>query len=378
MNSSKVFFEEARILREEDPLEVKTLLGENLPALLLKWYDQSRRTFPWRAQSAEIPNPYHVWLSEIMLQQTTTVTVIPYFRRFLQKWPTLNDFAEASLDDILHQWQGLGYYARARNLHKCAQVVVLEYGGHFPQTEEELLTLPGIGPYTAAAIAAIAFGRSATPIDGNIKRVISRLYGIDQPPEKALPFIQARAETLTPQTDRPGDYAQALMDLGATVCTPKNPKCLLCPWQRACAAREKGLETQLPRRKQKVPLPQKYGFVLCLRNQSGDYLMHRRPEKGLLGGMVSFPTGPWLTEHWDVQCLSELTHRFTGAVDWDETDHIVQHTFTHFHLRLKILKGTIPRDVSLTWKDEGFWVAPLDFKNYALPTLIQKVCSKIL
>ena len=238
----------------------------DLPRTLLKWYDRHQRVLPWRARAGEKIDPYRVWLSEIMLQQTTVATVKGYFDNFLDRWPTVIDLASAELDDVLHAWQGLGYYARARNLHKCARVVAWEFNGQFPSTAAALLALPGIGPYTAAAIAAIAFDRPATPVDGNIERVISRLYRISEPLPGAKRAIKEKAEAVTPPY-RCGDYVQAVMDLGATICTPRKPVCPLCPWRHYCAASRAGDADSLPRKASKKQKPTRVGIAFWLEDR---------------------------------------------------------------------------------------------------------------
>ena len=249
---------------------------------LLAWYDRHRRSLPWRAKAGQTADPYHVWLSEIMLQQTTVPAVKPYYETFLRRWPTVRDLAEADIHDVMAAWAGLGYYARARNLHKCAQLVTERHGGRFPDDLEALRELPGIGRYTAAAIAAIAFDRPATIVDGNVERVISRLHRIQTPLPKAKEEIWALAETLTP-TERPGDYAQAIMDLGATLCTPQKPACSLCPWQSACAAFKAGDQETYPRKAPKAERPQRYGAAFWILNDKGEVALRRRPPSGLLG-----------------------------------------------------------------------------------------------
>jgi A/G-specific adenine glycosylase len=335
---------------------------------LLHWYDLNARTFPWRFKAHQTPDPYHVWLSEMMLQQTNTTAVIPYFQCFLEKWPTLQDLAASDLDEVLHAWQGLGYYARARNLHACARRVCEEYQGQFPQEEEQLRTLPGIGPYTAAAITAIAFRKKATPIDGNIIRVISRLFGIETSYPQSLPEIQGYAEQLTPET-RTDDFAQALMDLGSTVCMPKNPKCSLCPWQQVCLAFKESKTEELPRKLKKKPLPVRYGIVFWLICADGRVTLNRRPEKGLLGGMIEFPSTPWREEKWTLQ---EALPYAPEPTTWAQLNPLVRHTFTHFHLELTVLQGR-----SLTNATVALWDYPSNFVNHALPTVMKKVASVI-
>ena len=226
----------------------------DLSAALLAWYDRHRRAMPWRALPGQTPDPYAVWLSEIMLQQTTVATVSPYFKRFLARWPTVADLAAADLDDVLHAWAGLGYYARARNLHKCAAAVATKHGGIFPDTEADLLKLPGIGPYTAAAVAAIAFGHKATVVDGNVERVMARLFAVTDPLPGSKARLKALAESLTPD-ERCGDYAQATMDLGATICSPTNPACGICPWRDGCDGQKQGIAVELPKKSPKRNAP---------------------------------------------------------------------------------------------------------------------------
>ncbi|MFZ5616057.1 MAG: A/G-specific adenine glycosylase, partial [Pseudomonadota bacterium] len=268
-----------------------------IPQSLLKWYDANARELPWRVgpearKAGERPVPYRVWLSEIMLQQTTVATVRPRFNEFLARWPTVEAMAAASLDDVLGQWAGLGYYARARNLHKCA-VEVARAGG-FPKTEEELRALPGVGQYTAAAIAAIAFDAPAIVMDGNIERVAARLFAIKTPLPKAKAELKEAIGAVWPEK-RSGDFAQALMDLGAGVCSPRNPKCLLCPLSAHCEARAKGIAESLPRKAKRPEKPLRRGIAYALVNSKGEILFERRPEKGLLGGMLGLPGTEWMS-----------------------------------------------------------------------------------
>lgn len=336
-------------------------------AALLAWYDRHRRRMPWRPPPGERADPYHVWLSEIMLQQTTVATVGPYFDGFLRRWPTVGALAAADLDDVLHAWQGLGYYARARNLHKCAQVVAAHHGSRFPDGEAALLELPGIGPYTAAAIAAIAFDRPSTPVDGNVERVMARIFAIDTPLPDAKPALKAAAARITPDR-RPGDYAQAVMDLGATVCTPRKPRCLLCPWQDRCAAHAAGIEESLPARKAKAPKPTRHGIAFWIANRNGDVLLRRRAERGLLGGMMEIPSSEWRTE---VRDLPALGAEAPVAAGWRLLDGAVRHTFTHFHLELLVAVGRFDGAPPAACR----WAAVDSLGDHALPTLMKKVAA---
>ncbi len=297
-----------------------------------------------------------------MLQQTTVVTVGPYFKAFLERWPTVADLAAADLDAVLHAWAGLGYYARARNLHKCARVVTDVHGGVFPDTVEGLRALPGIGPYTAAAIAAIAFDRPATVVDGNVERVMARLFAVEENLPAAKPRLHVLAEGLTPQS-RPGDYAQAVMDLGATVCTPRSPKCLMCPWQADCCAQALGIAETLPRRAPKAERPLRRGLVFWTARSDGAVLLRRRPERGLLGGMMEVPSSDWAArEPADIACAPV-------SADWRELPGQVSHGFTHFQLELNVLAARVRKNA----KAEGVWIMPETFGDHALPTLTKKV-----
>lgn len=340
-----------------------------MPGALLQWYGRNARVLPWRIgpadrQNGVIPDPYRVWLSEVMLQQTTVATVGPYFDRFTARWPRVEDLARADLDAVLTEWAGLGYYARARNLHRCAQVVAEEHGGRFPDTEEALRGLPGIGAYTAAAIAAIAFDRPAVVVDGNVERVMSRLFNIETPLPDSKPEIRTVAERLTPR-ERPGDYAQAVMDLGATICTPKRPACGLCPWMGDCAARKAGAPEELPRKRPKAAKPTRLGVAFLAVDPSGRVLLHRRPERGLLGGMLGLPGTDW-----SEVAPTKPAIAAAAPVDapWRDLSVEARHTFTHFHLRLA-LHGAVVTGRSTT---EGVWVAQRDLDDQALPTLMKK------
>ena len=331
---------------------------------LLDWYDRNARLLPWRVPPGGRPDPYHVWLSEVMLQQTTVAAVGPYFRTFLDRWPTVRALAAAPLDDVLVAWAGLGYYARARNLHKCAQLVAAWRDGAFPEDEETLRTLPGIGDYTAAAIAAIAFGRRAVVMDGNIERVVARLFAVADPLPGAKPRLKDLAARLTPER-RSGDYAQAAMDLGATVCTPKQPACVLCPWRDDCEGRRLGIAETLPAKVAKPERPVRRGVAFWTTRRDGAVLLRRRPEKGLLGGMMEIPSTPWRGEPWQV---AEALTAAPATAEWRTLPGVVAHTFTHFHLELAVLAGRT-RTPELA---KGLW-CPLDaLDDQALPTLMRK------
>ncbi len=337
---------------------------------LLAWYDRHRRVLPWRAAPGARPDAYGVWLSEIMLQQTTTVTVAPYYKAFLTRWPAIDDLARADLDDVLHAWQGLGYYARARNLHKCAVQVAAAHGGRFPDSEAGLRALPGIGAYTAAAIAAIAFERPATVVDGNVERVMARLFAVATPVPTAKAEIKALAAGLTPNR-RPGDYAQAVMDLGATVCTPRNPQCERCPWAAACTARARGIAAELPRRLSRPARPRRRGLVFWAVRGDGAVLLRRRPKEGLLGGMIEAPSTPWESTRWT---LAKARAHAPLDAEWRRLKGVVQHGFTHFELELRVVTAS----VNGAGDADGYWCRPEEFAAQALSTLTKKVVKHVL
>ena len=337
---------------------------------LLSWYDRHARALPWRALPGAPADPYGVWLSEIMLQQTTVAAVAPYYRDFLARWPRVQDLAAAPLDDVLTAWAGLGYYARARNLHKCARVVSEALDGVFPDTEEALRALPGIGPYTAAAIAAIAFGRAATVVDGNVERVVARLFALETPLPDAKPELRRLAATITP-AERPGDYAQAMMDLGATVCLARSPKCMLCPLQAHCAGRARGLAAELPRRRPKAERPTRRGIAFWALDPGGRILLRRRAEKGLLGGMMEVPSTAWTAAG---ASAAEAAEQAPAAADWRPLPGLVRHTFTHFHLELAVWAGAVRDGASV----DGRWVALDRLSDEALPSVMRKVVAHAL
>jgi A/G-specific adenine glycosylase len=333
------------------------------PAALLAWYDRHRRRLPWRAEPGAAADPYRVWLSEIMLQQTTVAAVGPYFQKFLDRFPDVNALAAASSDDVMRLWAGLGYYARARNLHACAKAVA-ERGGVFPDTATSLLELPGVGPYTAAAIAAIAFDEKATVIDGNVERVITRLYAVEEELPRAKPIIRALAEPLTPQ-ERPGDFAQAMMDLGATICTPKNPACSLCPWNDVCEARASGTQESFPRKAAKGERPARFGAAFFARRADGAILLRRRAEKGLLGGMTEIPGSDWLSKFDRKAALLQAPL----DADWRKISGSVSHVFSHFSLELRVFATEVSQRTRAP--ENSWWSHEVDAE--ALPSVMRKV-----
>lgn len=339
--------------------------AEQLSQDLLAWYDTHAREMPWRVgpsarASGVRPDPYRIWLSEVMLQQTTVAAVKDYFERFTRRWPRVGDLAAAEDGDVMAEWAGLGYYARARNLLKCARVVAEEYESVFPDTYEGLIALPGIGPYTAAAISAIAFDRPETVLDGNVERVMARLHDEHEPLPTVKPVLKAHAAHLTPSL-RPGDYAQAVMDLGATICTPKSPACGICPWRDPCRARVEGTAPELPKKTPKKPKPTRYGFVYLARSAEGDWLLERRPDKGLLGGMLGWPGSEW---------NDAPTETPPFDADWQDLGAEVRHTFTHFHLILQVRSAELPADFEPRAGQE--LVRRHDFRPSSLPTVMRK------
>jgi A/G-specific adenine glycosylase len=339
-------------------------------ALLLEWYDRHRRKLPWRPLPGERTDPYSVWLSEIMLQQTGVKTVVPYFEKFLARWPDVDALGRAALDDVLRMWAGLGYYSRARNLHACAVAVRRDHGGVFPDTEEGLRSLPGIGPYTAAAIAAIAFGRRTMPVDGNIERVVSRLFAVEEPLPQAKPLIQQLATSLLGPS-RAGDSAQALMDLGASICTPKKPACSLCPLNDDCAARARGDQETFPRKAPKKTGALRRGAAFVV-TRGDELLVRRRPEKGLLGGMTEVPTSDWLAAQDDKTALKQAP-MLKGIAHWHRKAGVVTHVFTHFPLELVVYTTSVPARARAP---EGMrWVPISTLGDEALPNLMRKVIT---
>jgi A/G-specific adenine glycosylase len=344
------------------------------PALLLDWYDRHRRRLPWRPLQGEQADPYRVWLSEIMLQQTGVKTVGPYFQKFLARWPDVDALGRASLDDVLRMWAGLGYYSRARNLHACAVAVRRDHGGAFPDSEQGLRALPGIGPYTAAAIAAIAFGRRTMPVDGNIERVVSRLFAVEEPLPQAKPLIQQLATTLlgTGETEsRAGDSAQALMDLGSSICTPKKPACALCPLNDDCVARRRGDQEAFPRKAPKKTRALRRGAAFVV-TRGDELLVRSRAEKGLLGGMTEVPTSDWLAGQDDKTALKQAP-MLNGIARWHRKVGVVTHVFTHFPLELVVYTASV---AARTRAPHGMrWVPVATLQDEALPNIMRKVIA---
>ncbi len=334
-----------------------------LAADLLAWYDRHARVMPWRvspgARAEGVrPDPYRVWLSEVMLQQTTVAAVRDYFHRFTARWPDVAALAAAEDAQVMGEWAGLGYYARARNLLACARAVVARHGGQFPDTEERLRALPGIGPYTAAAVAAIAFDRPAVVVDGNVERVMARLFRVEEALPAGKPALVRLAAGLTPRA-RAGDYAQAVMDLGATICTPRNPACGICPWNGACLARAAGVQGDLPRKGAKGEKPVRLGQLWVARRVDGAFLLERRPARGLLGGMLGWPGSDW----------DGAGGPAPVAGEWRALGAEVRHTFTHFHLRLDVFVAEVGAGAQPL---RGAFVPRPQFRPADLPTVMRK------
>ena len=311
-------------------------------------------------------DPYKVWLSEIMLQQTKVAAVGPYYLKFLKEWPNVKRLAKADLDDVLRAWAGLGYYSRARNLHKCARYIVEECDGVFPESEEGLLALPGVGPYTAATIAAIAFDQPTNVVDGNVERVMARFFAVTDPLPKSKTHLKECAASLV-DADRPGDYAQGLMDLGATICAPRNPSCMLCPVAKNCAGRKQGIAADLPKKMKKKKIPTRRAAVFWLQRSNGDVLLRRRPERGLLGGMMEVPSSAWIEQS---SLTEDVLEEAPHDTVWTEHDGVVKHTFSHFHLELTLYAACLRGKGS---KLDGEWVPLAILDDHALPTVMRKV-----
>jgi len=336
---------------------------------ILKWYDMHARALPWRAKQGLVPEPYHVWLSEIMLQQTTVATVKAYFEKFCRLWPSVETLAAARQEEVLKEWAGLGYYARARNLHKCAGVISQEFGGKFPTTEAELKKLPGVGGYTAAAIASIAFNEPAAVVDGNIERIISRCFRIKLPLPAAKKPIKAQVAKLTPK-QRSGDFAQAMMDLGASHCRPKNPNCMLCPVQSNCAAQKAGDMEAYPVKAPKKVKPTRRAVSFWLEHE-GHVLLERRPDNGLLGGMPGLFSTPWV-ECDKIPASVEFVKHAPSTAEWAVTNGIAKHTFTHFHLETMLVQASIKIRLNI---ENGFWHPVTALPDVGFPTVFKKIAA---
>lgn len=332
---------------------------------LLAWYRAQHRKLPWRATPGERQDPYAVWLSEIMLQQTTVTTVIPYYLKFMKRWPTMTALARADISEVMSAWAGLGYYSRARNLHACAVRVAGELDGKLPDDEEELLKLPGIGPYTAAAIASIAFGKRAAPVDGNIERVLSRLMCIEEPLPASKTTLKEIARQLAP-AKHAGDFAQAMMDLGATICTPKSPSCLVCPWREDCSALASGIAAELPRRADRKARPVKRAATFVMLTASNEVFLERRQGKGLLAGMHGTPVTAF-EEEFPEEPLAAAPLK----ASFIQASSRVTHTFTHFDLELDVYVAEVPK--RRVPGVEGEWAPMAELERFALPTLFRKV-----
>ena len=329
---------------------------------LLSWFEIHGRTLPWRAKPID---PYKVLVSEFMLQQTTVATVIPYFTRFMERFPTLHHLSKASLEEVYHLWQGLGYYTRAKNLLRTAQVVMTDWDGQLPSHSPDLIQLPGIGPYACAAIASIAFDEPIAVLDGNVRRVLARLFRLETTSLESMQHLRSLAQQLTPQKGA-GDYAQAIMDLGALICRPKNPLCPQCPWQDLCAAHLHAEQTLYPTKKIKMEQPTREAFVFWLTDEQGRIWVRQRGEKGLLAHLWELPhTG------FDSNTCRFDTALFPPHIQWAETGQTITHIFTHFKLTLNVMKGRLRQDAP-PWP-EGQWVLPHELNHLAFPTVMRKV-----
>jgi A/G-specific adenine glycosylase len=354
---------------------MKTSPGKNSAKLarsLLRWFDAHGRTLPWRVKGGRHPDPYHVLLSEFMLQQTGVSTVIPYFQKFIRRWPSVKHLSAATLDQVRAMWAGLGYYRRAGFLHECARAIQKTHKGAMPQSEEALLALPGIGAYTAAALAAIAFDQPANVVDGNVERVVARLFAEGGDKQK----LRMLAATLVP-AKRNSDYAQALMDLGATTCTPRAPGCFRCPWRKDCRAHAMGREEDFPRREIKKAVPQKYAAAYVVEDAKGRVLLRRRKEGGLYAGMWEFPSTPWDTKKPDAIMIRKSA---PARLSWMDGSAPVRHVFSHFKLALSLRLGHsraafFPEDKE---QAEYRWIKPAEFPKLAMPSVMHKVWQAAL
>lgn len=348
---------------------------------MIDWYEHNHRSFPWRVNpnSSKKPNTYHIWLAEIMLQQTNTTTVKPYFRQFIKRWKNIKEISKAPIEEIRKEWAGLGYYSRATNLKKCAEAVVEQYNGRFPKTKNELIKLAGIGDYTSSAIAAIAFNEKTAVVDGNIERVVSRYCAIEEQrpalTKKCKEFLQKEIDKT--KNINAGDLAQAMMDLGATICTPKNPKCDICVLKKLCKARKLAEVEKFPRKSKKARLPTRKGAAFVIRRETdGAVWLIKRKEKGMLANMTSVPTTDWSAKKNGEIGKSAVPFKS----EWKKCG-VVRHTFTHFHLELEVYE-TYLHEVHETKLrknkkiEKGYWVMPKHIEKEALPSLMRKVINQ--
>ena len=360
----------------DNAIDVKQSEAVAIASRLARWYGQEGRQLPWRAPPGVRPDPYAVWLSEVMLQQTTVKVVIPYYMKFIDRWPTVETLGMAASEEVMSAWAGLGYYSRARNLLRTARIVAHQLDGRFPETVAALQELPGIGPSTAAAIAAIAFNLPAVVVDGNVERVIARLFAIRMPLGKAKAELRRIAAKLAP-TKHPGDFAQAMMDLGATVCTPRNPSCGLCPLTETCAARATGHAAALPTREIMQKKPLRWGVAFFVLRDDGAVLLRKRPDEGLLGAMLEVPSAGWnYARGKDDRAGDASSAPFEG--DWCPLPGRVRHTFTHFHLELTVFCTSLPAGHAPAFappRADWRWVARQDLGSQALPSLMRKVVA---
>ena len=342
--------------------------SKKIHARIISWYDKHRRILPWRAQPGSVPDPYSIWLSEIMLQQTTVATVKDYYQNFIMRWPSIRHLAQAPLEEVLAAWAGLGYYARARNLHACARQIYEHDHGRFPKSEDELRKLPGIGPYTAAAISAIAFDRPCVAVDGNVERIMTRLHTIDTPPKKNKKIIIEKSQLLA-SSKRPGDFVQALMDLGATICTPKNPQCLVCPIKSYCLAFQQDKAHLYPRKEIKPKKPKRQAAIFILHYER-NILIQKQPNHGIFGGMFIFPSTPFKQDTKLEAMLDHAPHK----IKWRKLDGLIKHIFTHFVCESHVFIGKTRSDIKLG--PDKKWISLEELPEIGLPALMMKAAEK--
>ena len=346
----------------------KTSDSKRIHARILSWYDNHGRNLPWRAQPGSFSDPYSVWLSEIMLQQTTVATVTAYYQNFIARWPSLRHLAQAPLEEVLAAWAGLGYYARARNLHACARQIYEHNQGSFPKSEDELRLLPGIGPYTAAAISAIAFDNPCIAVDGNVERIITRLHSIDTPPKKNKALIIEKSQLLVSST-RPGDFVQALMDLGSIICTPKNPQCKICPIKNYCSAFQQNKTHLYPRKEIKPKKPKRQTAIFILKRDR-NILIQKQPNHGIFGGMFIFPTSPFKQD----TKPEEMLNYAPCKIKWRKLDGLIKHIFTHFVSESHVFIASTRSDLKLDLDKK--WISLEDLPKTGLPTLMKRAAEK--